>query len=65
VTSGGGSTKFGFNMGGGVKVRVTDIFAVRFDVRQYYNGKPFGEVLQNRRGMLGQLEVSVGFGLVI
>jgi opacity protein-like surface antigen len=65
VTSGGGSTKFGFNYGGGVKVRITDIFAIRFDVRQYQNGKPFGEVLQNRRGLLGQLEVSLGFGLVI
>lgn len=65
VTSGGGSTKFGFNYGGGVKVKITDIFAIRLDVRQYQNGKPFGEVLQNRRGMLGQLEISVGFGLVI
>ncbi|MBL8219249.1 MAG: outer membrane beta-barrel protein [Bryobacterales bacterium] len=64
VTSGGGSTKIGFNYGGGVKVRVSPIFAIRFDVRQYQNSKPF-EFLQNRKGLIGQLEVSVGFGLVI
>ncbi|HUQ91735.1 MAG TPA: outer membrane beta-barrel protein [Bryobacteraceae bacterium] len=64
VTSGGAYTKFGFNYGGGVKVRVSPIFAVRFDVRQYQNAKPF-DFLQNRQGLLGQLEVSVGFGLVI
>ena len=39
-------------------------FGVRFDVRQYQNGKPF-DFLQGRKGLLGQLEVSVGFGLVI
>ncbi len=65
ATSGGGSAKVGFNYGGGVKVRVSPIFAVRFDVRQYQNGKPFGDFLQNRKGLIGQLEVSVGFGLVI
>ena len=65
VTSGGGSSKIGFNYGGGVKFRVSPIFAVRFDVRQYQNSKPFGEILTNRSGLIGQLEVSVGFGLVI
>ncbi|MBS1828241.1 MAG: outer membrane beta-barrel protein [Acidobacteria bacterium] len=64
VTSGGGSTKIGFNYGGGVKVRVSPIFAIRFDVRQYQNAKPF-EFLQGRKGLIGQLEVSLGFGLVI
>jgi hypothetical protein len=64
VTSGGGSSKIGFNYGGGVKVRVSPIFAIRFDVRQYKNAKPF-EFLQNRKGLIGQLEVSLGFGLVI
>lgn len=64
VTSGGGSTKLGFNYGGGVKFRVSNIFGVRFDVRNYQNGKPFG-FLDNRKGLMGQLEVSAGFGLVI
>lgn len=64
VTSGGGSAKIGFNYGGGVKFRVSPIFAIRFDVRQYQNGKPF-DFLQNRKGLIGQLEVSMGFGLVI
>jgi len=64
VTSGGGSTKLGFNYGGGVKVRVGPYFGIRFDVRNYQNGKPF-DFLQNRRGLIGQLEVSAGFGLVI
>ena len=64
VTSGGGSTKLGFNYGGGVKVRVSPIFAIRFDVRNYQNGKPFS-FLTGRSGLIGQLEVSAGFGLVI
>lgn len=64
VTSGGGNTKIGFNYGGGVKVRVGQMFGIRFDVRQYQNGKPF-DFLQGRKGLIGQLEVSVGFGLVI
>ncbi|MDX1984247.1 MAG: outer membrane beta-barrel protein [Bryobacteraceae bacterium] len=64
VTSGGGSTKFGFNYGGGVKVRLGEKYQVRFDTRYYQNGKPFS-FLQGRSGLIGQLEVSVGFGLVI
>lgn len=64
VTSGGGSTKLGFNYGGGIKVRVSPILAIRFDTRYYQNGKPFN-FLTNRSGLMGQLEVSVGFGFVI
>lgn len=64
VTSGGGSTKIGFNYGGGVKVRMGYKYAVRFDARYYQNGKPFS-FLAERKGLIGQLEVSVGFGLVI
>lgn len=64
VTSGGGSTKIGFNYGGGIKIRVSQIFAIRFDARYYMNAKPFG-FLQDRKGLLGQLEISAGFGLVI
>lgn len=64
VTSGGGSTKLGFNYGGGIKVRISSIFAIRFDARYYQNAKPFS-FLENRSGLIGQLEVSAGFGLVI
>lgn len=63
VTSGGGSTKFGFNYGGGVKVKVSELFLIRFDVRQYQTGKPFDFPLQS--GLLRQTEVSMGFGIGI
>ena len=66
ATSGAGSTKFGFNYGAGVKVKVTSLFGLRFDVRQYQMGKPdfFGGTLFNRSGLLRQTEVSAGFGLL-
>ncbi len=64
VTSGGGNTKIGFNYGGGVKMRLNDKFGLRFDVRNYQNGKPFS-FLQNRSGLIGLMEISMGFGLVI
>ncbi len=63
ATSGGGDTKFGFNYGGGVKVRVSPIFLIRFDVRQHHTGKPFD--LPNQSGLLGQLTVSAGFSLAL
>jgi opacity protein-like surface antigen len=65
ATSGGGSTKFGFNYGAGVKVKVSSLFGVRFDLRQYQTGKPdFGGLLSNRSGLLRQTEVSAGFGVL-
>lgn len=63
VTSGGGSTKFGFNYGAGVKVKVSSKYGVRFDVRQYQNTKPFD--LPNRTGLLKMTEISAGFSLII
>ena len=62
ATSGGGDNKFGFNYGGGVKVRVTSLFGVRFDVRQATTPKPFD--LPLREGWLRQTEVSAGFGVL-
>lgn len=60
---GQGSTKFGVNYGGGVKVRVTDTIGVRFDVRRYETPKPdFGLLL--RSGWLHQTEVSAGVGFL-
>jgi opacity protein-like surface antigen len=62
ATSGGGDNKFGVNYGAGIKARVGDKFGVRFDVRQYASGKPFGLPLKS--GWLRQTEVSAGFGLL-
>jgi hypothetical protein len=41
-----------------LKARLTDIWGLRFDVRQYNTGKPFD--FSNQTGRLLQLEVSVG-----
>lgn len=62
VFSGNSITKFGFNYGGGVKMRVSSMFSVRADVRDYWQGKPdFGAPSS---GMLKLLEVSGGLGIV-
>ena len=58
VTSGGGDNKFGFNYGGGLKVILTDSLLLRFDARQYMNGKPFD--LVGASGWLRQTEFSAG-----
>jgi opacity protein-like surface antigen len=63
ATSGGGSNKFGFNYGGGVKVRVTNLFGLRLDVRQYTTPKPF-DLPFLREGWLRQTEVSAGIGVI-
>jgi hypothetical protein len=51
-------TKYGINYGGGLKVRLTDIWGIRFDVRFYNMGKPFD--FPNQSGRLIQQEYSVG-----
>jgi opacity protein-like surface antigen len=61
---GQGSTKFGFNYGGGLKVKVGDRFQVRFDYRQFVTGKPLGNYFPVS-GSLKQNEISVGFGMVL
>ncbi len=58
VYYGNQETKYGINYGGGLKVRLTDIWGMRFDVRQYNMGKPFG--FPNQSGRLLQLEISAG-----
>jgi hypothetical protein len=63
AAQGGGDNKFGVNYGGGVKVRVTSIFGLRFDVRQYTTPKPFS-LPYLRQGWLRQTEVSAGFGVM-
>jgi len=62
--SGNGITKFGYNYGGGVKVRLTPVYGMRLDVRDYVSGKPFGDFLPNVRGMLHNVEVSAGVSIL-
>ena len=62
ATSGGGYNKFGVNYGGGVKMRVTSLFGVRLDVRQYTTPKPLD--LPLKEGWLRQTEISAGFGVM-
>jgi hypothetical protein len=55
-------TKFGFNYGGGLKVKVTPIIGIRFDVRQYNNGHPFE--FPNRSSRLLQTAFTGGVALL-
>jgi opacity protein-like surface antigen len=64
ATQGQGSNKFGFNYGAGAKVRLGEKWHVRFDLRQFVTGKPFGEFFPVS-GSLRQTEVSIGFGIVM
>ncbi|MBV8846519.1 MAG: outer membrane beta-barrel protein [Bryobacterales bacterium] len=61
----GSSVKPGGNIGGGVKIRLSPLFAVRFDAREYLTGKPgWGGLLTNRGGLLYQTEISAAFGVL-
>jgi opacity protein-like surface antigen len=62
AASGGGTTKFGVNYGGGIKVRLTSLFGARVDIRQYDTPKPFSLPLAS--GWLRQNEISAGFGVL-
>jgi hypothetical protein len=59
VTQGGGSNKLGVNYGGGLKIRISPKYLIRFDVRQYLQGKPFD--FPGQSGKLKLLEISTGF----
>lgn len=61
--TGGGQSKVGVNYGAGVKFRIGEIWMLRFDARQYLNGKPFG--FPGVSGSLRQNEISMGFGIGI
>lgn len=63
ATQGGGETKFGFNYGGGVKFRLTGMFGLRLDFRQYTTPKPFGLPLAS--GWIRQNEISAAFGFML
>jgi opacity protein-like surface antigen len=58
VTSGGGSTKYGVNYGGGIKAKLTDKLLFRVDLREYLCGKPFD--LPSASGKIRLLEISAG-----
>jgi hypothetical protein len=60
--SGAGDTQFGYNYGAGLKIKLTEIYGIRFDVRDYVTGKPFD--LTNSSGGLHNLEYSAGFSLL-
>jgi opacity protein-like surface antigen len=61
VFNGNGVTKFGLNYGGGIKAKVSSLFLVRADIRDYLNAKPdFG--FPGEKGWLHILEVSAGLG---
>jgi hypothetical protein len=58
------SVKPGFNVGVGAKIRISTLFALRFDLRQYETAKPnWGGVLTNQGGLVHQTEASAGFGI--
>jgi opacity protein-like surface antigen len=59
---GQGETKYGFNYGGGVKVKLFGPWQVRFDFRQYNTGKPFG---LGATGRLLQNEISTGISFTL
>lgn len=58
---GGGTTKLGVNYGGGVKVKLTQRWGLRVDVRQSTTPKPFSLPLAS--GWLRETEFSVGGGI--
>jgi hypothetical protein len=58
VYYGNQETKFGVNWGGGIKARVTDVWGIRLDLRQYLTPKPFD--LFNQDGWMKQWEISGG-----
>jgi|SRR5579872_27076 len=60
---GQGDNKFGLNYGVGVKAKISSMFGVRVDFRQYWMGKPFG--LPGASGHLYLNEISAGFGVML
>lgn len=60
---GGSVTKFGINYGAGIKVKLTPIWGIRADVRQYAMPRPdFG--FANNSGWMRQTEITGGFAFL-
>lgn len=57
-------TKFGFNYGAGLKARITGMWGVRIDVRQFNTGKPdLFVTAAGPSGRLKQTEISAGISI--
>lgn len=65
--TGNGITKVGFNIGGGVKVRLSSKFLVRFDYREFFCGTPqyYGSSQINLNSLFRQQTISAGFSFVL
>jgi opacity protein-like surface antigen len=61
--SGSAETKFAYNYGGGVKVKLGPLFGLRFDRRDYVTGRPNFLDLQQVTGKLHNIEYSAGLSL--
>ncbi len=61
--SGGGSTKFGYNYGGGVKLNFFK-HGIRFDWRNHVTGKPFDQLLPGIEGQMNNLEITMTFSFL-
>lgn len=60
--SGAGDNKFGYNYGAGIKIKMTESYGIRLDVRDHVTGKPFD--LPDNSGRLHNMEISAGFSLL-
>jgi hypothetical protein len=65
--TGNGIAKVGFNFGGGVKVRLSSKFLVRFDYREFFCGTPqyYGSSQINLNSLFRQQTISAGFSFVL
>lgn len=59
---GQGQTKFGFDYGAGVKMKVTGPWNIRFDFRQFNVGKPF-DLGGSGRLLINEISAGVAFAL--
>jgi opacity protein-like surface antigen len=57
------TTKYGFNYGAGVKIKVSPMIGIRFDVRQYNMGHPFEFYNQSGRYLQTSFTGGVSFNL--
>lgn len=61
---GGASPRAAFDYGGGMKYRISRLWAWRVDLRGYTGGKPaWSGVIHNQSGLLQQFEASIGIGV--
>lgn len=63
VYYGNQTTKYGFNYGGGLKVRLTSIWGIRLDARYYNMSKPFDFLIHSGRFIQQEYSVGLSFNL--